>query len=190
MVVSMKDYFKEEQNNIILEQNSVTNTTTNTVKNTVNTTTKNTTIKNTITKNTTTTKNTVNKVSNINQWKIVIPKINLEAWIAEGTTSEVMNSYIGHFENTSKLDGNIGLAAHNRGYPVNYFQNIKNLKKGDLIEYFYGNISKKYKVETVTIISDTDWTYLAQTKDNRITLITCVEDEPSYRRCIQAVEIK
>ena len=186
MVVSMKDYFKEEQNNIVLEQNSVTNT----VKNTVNTTTKNTTTKNTITKNTTTTKNTVNKVSNINQWKIVIPKINLEAWIAEGTTSEVMNSYVGHFEQTATLEGNIGLAAHNRGYLVNYFQNIKKLQKGDLIEYFWKNIKKQYRVETVTVITDTDWTYLAQTKDNRITLITCVENQPNYRRCIQAVEIK
>ena len=26
------------------------------------------------------------------------------------------------------------------------------------------------------------------TKDNKLTLITCVENQPQYRRCIQAVE--
>ena len=40
-----------------------------------------------------------------------------------------MEDYIGHFEETKKDIGNIGLAAHNRGYKNNYFQNLKELKK-------------------------------------------------------------
>ena len=40
-----------------------------------------------------------------------------------------------------------------------------------------------------TIIKDTDWSYLQETKENKLTLITCVENEPKYRRCIQAIEI-
>ena len=47
-------------------------------------------------------------------WQIEIPKINLSAPIAEGTTQEVMREYVGHFEETSLWEGNIGLAAHNR----------------------------------------------------------------------------
>ena len=47
-------------------------------------------------------------------WYIEIPKINLVAPISEGTTQEVMNKYVGHFENTNVWEGNIGLAAHNR----------------------------------------------------------------------------
>ena len=47
-------------------------------------------------------------------WYIEIPKIKLVAPIAEGTTGEVMNKYVGHFENTNVWEGNIGLAAHNR----------------------------------------------------------------------------
>lgn len=131
----------------------------------------------------------VKQTSKQNQWKIVIPKINLEAPIAEGTSSQVMDAYVGHFENTAILEGNIGLAAHNRGYPVNYFQNIKKLEKGDTIEYYLGEEKKTYEVQIVTVISDTDWTYLAQNGKNTITLITCVENKPEYRRCIQAVEI-
>lgn len=47
-------------------------------------------------------------------WQIEIPKIDLIAPIAEGTTQEVMNKYVGHFENTDIFEGNVGLAAHNR----------------------------------------------------------------------------
>lgn len=117
-----------------------------------------------------------------------IPKINLNAQIAEGTTEEIMNSYIGHFDGTSLWNGNIGLAAHNRGYPVNYFRNIKELNIGDEIIYKVNGKEKIYTVQITTVIEDTDWSYLEFTEDNRITLITCVENEPNYRRCVQAVE--
>ena len=122
-------------------------------------------------------------------WRLEIPKINLSASINSGTSEEVMNKYIGHFDNTSLWNGNVGLAAHNRGYPVNYFGRLKELQIGDEIKYTTVYGTKTYKVTTSTIIKDTDWTYLEKTKDNRITLITCVENQPKYRRCIQAIEI-
>ena len=122
------------------------------------------------------------------KWTIEIPKINLKAEIAEGTTKEIMDTYVGHFEETQKLKGNIGLAAHNRGYNVNYFQDLKKLKEGDEIIYNYNGTKKTYVVKTLKIIKDTDWTYLENTKENKITLITCVENEPEYRRCIQGIE--
>ena len=121
-------------------------------------------------------------------WKIIIPVISLEAEISESTSKEVMNKYVGHFEETSKTNGNIGLAAHNRGYEVNYFKNIKNLKKGDEIIYKYYEYEKKYEVIENKIIKDTDWSYLKETEENKITLITCVENEPDYRRCVQGIE--
>ena len=175
--------------NIVTKEN-------NTVNNIINQTIQNKTqdVKNentsTIKSNNTITKN-ANKVANIEikDWRIVIPSIGLDAPIAEGTSTSIMNKYVGHFENTDFWNGNIALAAHNRGYPVNYFANIKNLKKGEIIKYYYYGNFRQYKIDTITIICDTDWTYLKTTKDNRITLITCVENQPEYRRCIQAVEI-
>lgn len=122
-------------------------------------------------------------------WKIEIPKINLTAEIAEGTTEEILNQYVGHFTETQKQNGNIGLAAHNRGYKVNYFNRIKELEIDDEIIYTYNNVSKRYKVISKSIIKDTDWNFLENTKDNRITLITCVENKPEYRRCIQGIEV-
>ena len=104
-------------------------------------------------------------------------------------TSKIINNYVGHFENTSLDKGNIGLAAHNRGQTVKaYFQNIKKLKKGDEIIYKTSNFERKYIVEKVIIIKETNWKYLENTTDNRITLITCVENEPQYRLCVQGIE--
>lgn len=122
-------------------------------------------------------------------WILEIPKIGLKACIDYGTTKEVMDKYIGHFNNTKFWNGNIGLAAHNRGYPVNYFGKLKELRIGDEIKYTTVFGTKIYKIVITTIITDTDWSYLEETKDNRITLITCVENKPEYRRCIQGIEI-
>lgn len=121
-------------------------------------------------------------------WKLKIPEISLEAEISESTDKETMDKFIGHFEETSKTLGNIGLAAHNRGYSVNYFSDIKKLKKGSEIIYQYYNFEKTYIVIENKIIKDTDWEDLKETKENRITLITCVENEPEYRRCIKGIE--
>ena len=44
---------------------------------------------------------------NLEEWKIEIPKIGLYANIAEGTTNEILNQYVGHFDTTSKEYGNI-----------------------------------------------------------------------------------
>ena len=121
------------------------------------------------------------------EWKLIIPAISLEAEISEGTTKEVMNKYVGHFIETSKTSGNIGLAAHNRGYEVNYFENLKNLKEKDEIQYIYKNFKEEYIVEKNIIIQDTNWDYLKPTNQNTITLITCVENEPEYRRCIVGI---
>ena len=123
-------------------------------------------------------------------WQIEIPKIELVAPISEGTSQEVMLEYVGHFENTSALSGNVGLAAHNRGYPINYFAKLKELEINDEIIYKTQYGIKRYKVILTTIIQDTDWSYLQETEENKITLITCVENKPNQRRCIQGIEIK
>lgn len=123
-----------------------------------------------------------------NIWQIEIPIIGLIAPIEEGTTKEIMDEFVGHFEHTAVEQGNIGLIAHNRGYPKNYFQNIKELNIGDKIYYTYQDKTRVYYVENITVIKETDWSYLEKTEDNRITLITCVENEPEYRRCIQGIE--
>ena len=128
------------------------------------------------------------EVKQTEKWQIEIPAISLIAPIAEGTEIETLNKYVGHFKMTPKTEGNIGLAAHNRGYPVNYFKDLKNLKYGDEIIYTYEQTTKIYKVISNIQISDIDWSYLENTSQNTLTLITCIENKPEYRRCVQAIE--
>ena len=101
-----------------------------------------------------------------------------------------MLEYVGHFENTEIIYGNVGLAAHNRGYPINYFAKLKELNLGDKIIYKTKYGQKCYEILLKTIIDDTDWSYLTDTDKNTITLITCVENRPNKRLCIQGIETK
>lgn len=41
---------------------------------------------------------------------LTIEKIGLNATVKEGTSSKILKDYIGHIEETSTFDGNIGLA--------------------------------------------------------------------------------
>lgn len=123
------------------------------------------------------------------QWRLIIPKINISAEIKEGTSGEIINNYIGHFGETPKDNGNIGLIAASAGYKENYFEKLANLVEGDVIIYIKGELRKEYKVITNIIIKETNWSYLSATEDNRITLITGILEEPENRRCVQAIEV-
>ena len=126
-------------------------------------------------------------MENLN-WYIEIPSIYLKAPIEETTNMEVLNEYVGHFEDTSKTAGNIGLAGHNRGYKNNYFENLNKVQKGEEIKYKYNDFEKVYIVQSIEIIKSTNWSYLENTAENKITLITCVENRPDERLCVQAIE--
>lgn len=121
-------------------------------------------------------------------WQINIPKIELSADISNGTDKETLNKYVGHFIETPIEDGNIALAGHNRGYDVNYFSRLKELREGDEIIYIHNEMNRIYEVTKNKIIKDTDIDVLENTEENILTLITCVENEPNYRRCVQAEE--
>lgn len=130
----------------------------------------------------------LDETNKLNNWYIQIDKIELKAPIQEGTSKEILDDYVGHFEESSKDFGNICLAAHNRGYKNNYFSRLKELQEGDKIKYIYQDIEKTYIVTKHEIIQNIDWSNLEPTEENTITLITCVENEPEYRRCIQGIE--
>ena len=119
--------------------------------------------------------------------KIPSLKISMKLW--EGETNASMKKGLGHYSSTSAWDGNVGACGHNRGtkYAIG---SIKNLERGDTITYttIYG--TRTYAVETVKVISNTDWGYLQATSDNRITLTTCLADHPESRVVVQAVEVR
>lgn len=117
-----------------------------------------------------------------------IEKINLNGTVKEGSTNEILRDYIGHIEETAKYDGNVGLAAHNRGNKYSYFARINELEPGDEIVYTTKYGERKYVVDTKKEILETDWSKLEGTTDNRLTLITCIKNKVNQRLCVQAVQ--
>ena len=61
--------------------------------------------------------------------------------------------------------------------------------KGDLIIYTYNGQVSKYSIVEIGVIKDTDWSKLENSNQDKITLITCLENEPEYRRYIQAIKL-
>ena len=118
-----------------------------------------------------------------------ISKLGISVKVWEGETNASMAKGVAHYSSTSAWDGNVGLAGHNRGAKFN-IGTIKNLKQGDVITYttMYG--TRTYQVTSVKTITNTDWSYLQGTADNRITITTCLENHPESRVCVQAVEVK
>ena len=118
------------------------------------------------------------KDGSIGTLKIPSLDINMKVW--EGETKESMKKGLGHYSSTSAWDGNIGVCGHN---------SIKDLEIGDTITYttIYG--TRTYEVVLVKTISNSDWSYLQATADNRITLTTCLANQPEKRICVQAVQI-
>ena len=120
---------------------------------------------------------------------VSIPSLKIDMKVWQGETNESMAKGLGHYASTSAWDGNVGVCGHNRGAKY-VIGSIKDLKIGDTITYTTVYGTRTYAVSYVGTISNTDWTYLQATSDNRITLTTCLANQPSMRVCVQAVEVK
>lgn len=118
-----------------------------------------------------------------------IPAIGLTVKVYEGTGSSTLAKGAGHFEETSIWDGNVALAAHNRGVNA-YFGEIHTLAVGDMMTLTTKLGTRTYKVTSVSKVSETDRSALAATAENMLTLYTCVRDQRDFRWCVQAVKTK
>ena len=117
--------------------------------------------------------------------KIPALGINMKVW--EGETDASMAKGMAHYSSTTGWDGNVGLCGHNRGSAYS-IGSIKDLEIGDTITYTTVYGTRTYAVSYVGTISSTDWSRLQATADNRITITTCLANQPSKRVVVQAVE--
>lgn len=120
--------------------------------------------------------------------KIVIDKIGVNAPIMDGTSQEILKASVGHFKETSYWNGNVALASHNRGSYAHYFEKINQLNIGDEIKYQTELGTRIYSVKEITEVSEQNLSVLEGTKDNTLTLITCIKNKPELRLCVKAVE--
>ena len=116
---------------------------------------------------------------------IRIDAINFEGLIYEGTSDSTLEKGVGHIESSAYLEGNVGLAAHNT---KKFWAKLNTLKEGDTISYISFLGSKEYVVDSINIVNENDWSLLENTSDNKLTLITCILNNPSQRLCVQASE--
>lgn len=117
-----------------------------------------------------------------------IPAIDLSVRIYQGTDSKTLAKGVGHFNDTSIFDGNVCLAAHNRG--VNdYFGEIHTLDIGDKITLTTKLGTRSYEVVSVEKVDETDTSGLAATVTDQITLYTCVRNERESRWKVVGVAV-
>lgn len=118
-----------------------------------------------------------------------IESIDLNAPIKDGTEMSVLKTAIGHFNDTPYFNGNICLAAHNRGYNQNFFERLNEVQKGDKVEYITKYATYEYEVTDIKIIEETDLTVLNPTKKDQITMITCIANQRDKRLCVVASKV-
>ena len=116
-----------------------------------------------------------------------IPAIGLTVNIFEGTDNATLAKGAGHFTNSSVWAGNVCLAGHNRGV-TNHFGKIHTLNIGDTVTLTTQLGTRTYAVASVEKVGVMDSSGTAATSDNRVTLYTCVMNEPDYRWCVTAIQ--
>ena len=117
-----------------------------------------------------------------------IKSIDLSAKVYEGDSLTNLAKGLGHFSHTSAWDGNVGIAGHNSG-TGGYFEDLNEVEKGDKITYTTKYGTRTYEVTNIKKIDDDDFSELDNTRENRLTLITCVTNQASKRLCVIAEEI-
>lgn len=120
--------------------------------------------------------------------KIVINKIDVNAPVMDGVDQDILKVSVGHFKETDYWNGNVALASHNRGSYAHYFEKINQLNIGDEIKYQTELGTRIYIVNKIDEVSEQDLSVLQGSKDNMLTLITCIKNKPELRLCIKAIE--
>ena len=123
-------------------------------------------------------KNLINVSNNGMMGYISIDKIKVEIPIYHGTSSDVLNTAVGHLEGTSLPVGGKGthsvLSAH-RGLPsARLFTDLNKLELGDTFEITIVNRKLTYQIDNITVIYPNDVEKL-KIVDNEdyVTLVTC-----------------
>ena len=118
--------------------------------------------------------------------RLQIPKLGVDVKVWDGESLDNLKIGVGHFSFTSGWDGNVGIAGHNGG-SAGYFENLSTLNAGDTIIYTTPYGTRTYAVESITVITDTDYSTLDYSSENILSLITCNRGKPTERLSLRAV---
>jgi LPXTG-site transpeptidase (sortase) family protein len=109
--------------------------------------------------------------------RIILPDVNINAVVKE---AKIENGYWQVFEDTASYGqgsaslgekGNMVIFAHARS---ELFYNLRDIKKDDLVFVYHRKNKYTYKVKEVKSVFPNDTSVIAPTKDQRLTLYTCI----------------
>jgi sortase A len=103
--------------------------------------------------------------------RLRIPRLQLTAMVREGADSGTLRSAIGHIPGTALPGkaGNVALAGHRD----TFFRALRNIQKGDAIDFETQDGVCRYTVESTTIVSPREVGVLAAAGRRTLTLVTC-----------------
>lgn len=106
---------------------------------------------------------------------IEIPSINLSQGLVEGITDDVLQYYLGHFENSAMPGekGNFAVAGHRVSDYSEAFVNLYKTEIGDQIIVKANKKEYIYEITDNFIVSPEDVSVLDDTEEATITLVTC-----------------
>lgn len=106
---------------------------------------------------------------------MIIPKIDLNVAVAEGTDMETLKYAVGHFEGTALPGekGNFSVAGHRNYTYSQYFNRADELVNGDEILIKTKKGEFKYSVSGKKIVNPEEVSVLNPTEDATLTIVTC-----------------
>ena len=106
---------------------------------------------------------------------IEIPSIDLSQGLVEGITDDILQYYLGHFENSAKPGekGNFSVAGHRVSDYSEAFVNLYKVEIGDKVLVKANKKEYVYEVNDNFIVSPDRVDILENTDEATITLVTC-----------------
>ena len=104
-----------------------------------------------------------------------IPSIKLEQGIVKGITDNILNYYLGHFEDSANPGekGNFSVAGHRVSSYSEAFVNLYKAEIGDEIIVKANNKKYIYKITEMIVVDPSRVDVLDDTEEATITLVTC-----------------
>ena len=106
--------------------------------------------------------------------RIIIPKIDVDEYVVEGTDTESLRKGPGHYPDTPLPGGpgTVAIAGHRTTYGAP-FRNLDKLKHGDMIVVDMPDHRYVYRVEQTKIVDDQDLSVLKPVGYKRLLLSAC-----------------
>ncbi|BBF44565.1 putative sortase [Lachnospiraceae bacterium KM106-2] len=126
--------------------------------------------------------------------RLIIPKLNLNERVMDGTSPACLKYGPGLFEYAQmpgEGDRNVSIAGHRAGHSkyYNLFRNIHTIKDGDLIYLTYKGLVYCYKYKETVIVKPTDTSVLLLQGYSCLSLISCNPLGRNYERIVVRSEL-